>query len=53
LPKSPRLDGLARVTAAIFDQIDLSADTARSAVETLFNHAQEATWTLPRQTAHA
>jgi predicted glycosyltransferase len=53
LPQSPRLDGLAGVTAAIFDAIDLTADTPRNAVDSLFTHAQEAKWTLPRQTAVA
>jgi predicted glycosyltransferase len=53
LPQSPRLDGLARVTAAIFDEIDLNTDTAFSAVDTFFPHAQESTWSLPRQTAVA
>ncbi|MEO5658390.1 MAG: glycosyltransferase, partial [Polaromonas sp.] len=59
LPKSPRLDGLARVTEEIFDAIDLTtdiadtADIAESAVAAPFTHAQEATWSLPRRTTLA
>jgi len=59
LPRFARLDGLARVTAAIFDAIDLTtetadaADSAWSPVAIPFTHAQEATWSLPRQTALA
>jgi predicted glycosyltransferase len=53
LPQSPRLDGLARVTAAIFDAIDLTADTPQSAVAIPFTHAEETTWSPPRQTAVA
>ena len=53
LPQAPRLDGLARVTAAIFDAIDLADYTAPSAVDTPFNYAQEAKWSLPRRTAAA
>ena len=59
LPRLARLDGLAGVTAAIFDAIDLStetADTADSAwmpVAIPYTHAQEATWSQPRQTVLA
>jgi hypothetical protein len=53
LPQSPRLDGLERVTAAIFNAVDLVTDTAPSAASTLFNHAQEAKWSLPHQAAVA
>lgn len=53
LPQSPRLDGLARVSAAIFDAIDLETDTAPSAVDTPFTYAQEAKWLPPSRTAVA
>lgn len=53
LPLPPRLDGLARVTEAIFDAVGLEADTAARAASTPFNHTQEATWTLPLRTAAA
>ena len=53
LPQAPRLDGLARVTAAIFDAIDLPDYTTPSAVDTPFNYAQEAKWSLPRRTTAA
>jgi len=53
LPQSPRLDGLARVTAAIFDTIGLETDTAPHAVRIPFTKAPEPAWSLPRRTAVA